>query len=371
MKILVINWQDIRNPLGGGAEVHLHEIFKRLVTRGHAVTLLCSRFHGASREELIDGIRVIRIGSRNTFNFRVPLSYLLRLRRERFDVVVDDLNKIPFFTPLFVRRPLVGVIHHLFGKSIFSEVSLLPALYVWLSERLALPVYKRIPVAVVSESTKNEMLSHGYREENLFLVHNCVDHDRYRPAGAQKPAPPVIGYLGRLKKYKSVEDLLVAFGIVLKEFPKVKLLIVGDGDARERLERIARETGIGASVDFLGYVPHDEKVKYLGRMRFVVNTSAKEGWGLTVMEANACGAPVIASDVPGLRDSVLHEKTGLLYEYGNVEELAGKMMLLLRDDLLCSRLSEEAMRWARSFDWERSADAMLAMLNHAVHKANG
>lgn len=370
MKILVINWQDIRNPLGGGAEVHLHEIFKRLAKRGHEVTLLCSRFPGAPREETVDGIRIIRRGSRNTFNFHVPLQYLFRLRREHFDVVVDDLNKIPFFTPFFVHKPLVGIIHHLFGKTIFSEVSLLPALYVALSERLALIFYKKIPIAVVSNSTKKEMLSHGYSEHNLFLVHNCVDHLLYGLREGQKPASPVIGYLGRLKKYKSVEDLLFAFAIVLREFPKVRLQIVGDGDAREKLERIARETGIGASVDFLGYVSHDEKVKFLGQMKFVVNTSAKEGWGLTVMEANACGVPVIASDVPGLRDSVIHEKTGLLYEYGNVEELAEKMMLLLRDDLLCSRLSAEAVQWARSFDWERSADAMLEVLHHAAGKSH-
>ena len=369
MKILVMNWQDILNPLGGGAEVHLHEIFKRIVRRGHEVTLLCSRFQGSSREELIDGIRVVRCGSRTTFNFHVPFRYLLHLRRERFDVVVDDLNKIPFFTPLYVRRPLVGIIHHLFGKTIFNEVSFLPALYVALSERLALPVYKRIPIAVVSESTRKEMLSHGYRDENLFLVHNCVDHLLYKLRDVQKPAVPVIGYLGRLKKYKSIEDLLLAFAIVLREYPQIRLLIVGEGDARENLERIARETDISANVDFLGYVSHDEKVQYLSQMKFVVNTSPKEGWGLTVMEANACGVPVIASDVPGLRDSVIHEKTGLLYEYGNVEELAGKMMLLLRDDALCGRLSAEAVRWAGSFDWENSADAMLKILNHAAQRA--
>lgn len=368
MKILVVNWQDMKNPLGGGAEVHLHEIFKRIAARSHEVTLLCSRFQDAPREELIDGIRVIRCGSRNTFNFHVPFRYLFQLRRRQYDVVVDDLNKIPFFTPLFVRRPLVGIIHHLFGKTIFSEVSLLPAVYVALSELAALLFYKRIPIAVVSESTKKEMLSHGYREENLFLVHNCVDHLLYGLREVQKPAVPVIGYLGRLKKYKSIEDLLLAFDIVLREFPQVRLLIVGEGDARENLERIVRELDIGSKVDFLGYVSHDEKVRYLSQMKFVVNTSAKEGWGLTVMEANACGVPVIASDVPGLRDSVIHEKTGLLYEYGNVEELAEKMALLLRDEALCTRLSVEAVQWARSFDWERSADAMLELLNHAIQR---
>ena len=370
MKILVLNWQDIRNPLGGGAEVHLHEIFKRLVARGHEVTLLCSRFRGAPREELIDGIRVVRRGSRNTFNVHVPLQYLFRFRRDRYDVVVDDLNKIPFFTPLFVRRPLVGIIHHLFGKTIFSEVSFVPAIYVALNELLAMPVYKRIPIAVVSESTKKEMLSHGYREDNLFLVHNSVDHLLYGVREVQKPALPVIGYLGRLKKYKSIEDLLFAFSIVLREFPQPRLLIIGEGDARENLEHIVRNLDIGGKVDFLGYVSHNEKVRYLSQMKFMVNTSAKEGWGLTVMEANACGVPVIASDVPGLRDSVIHEKTGLLYEYGNVEELAEKMALLLRDDTLCARLSTGAVQWARSFDWERSADAMLELLNHAVQEAD-
>ncbi len=366
MNILVINWQDIRNPLGGGAEVHLHEIFKRVAARGHQVTLLCSRFAGSASEETIDGIRVIRCGSRNTFNFHVPFQYIFKLRRMRFDVIVDDLNKIPFFTPLFVRRPLAGIIHHLFGKTIFSEVFFIPALYVAAAENLALPVYKHIPLAVVSESTKKEMLSHGYREKNLFLVPNCVDHLQYRAMEVEKQSGPVIGYLGRLKKYKSVEDLLFAFSIVLKEFPTVRLQVIGEGDARRNLETIARETKVAPSVDFLGHVTHEEKIQYLSQMKFVVNTSAKEGWGLTVIEANACGVPVIASDVPGLRDSVLDERTGLLYEYANVEQLAQKMLLLLRDDVLCSRLASEAMRWAKSFDWERSADAMLEMLQHAI-----
>src|SRR3989304_5776392 len=110
MKILVLNWQDITNPQGGGAEVHLHEIFKRIVSRGHAVTLFCSSFPGAADEEWVDGLRVIRQGGRNVFNFLVPFLYRARFSREGFDVVVDDLNKIPFYTPWFVSEPLVAVV---------------------------------------------------------------------------------------------------------------------------------------------------------------------------------------------------------------------------------------------------------------------
>ena len=117
--ILVINWQDITNPLGGGAEVHLHEIFRRIVKNGHKVTLLCSKYIGSLDEEIVDGIRILRRGNRNTFNFTVPGVYRELIQENDFDIVFDDINKIPFFTPLFVKKPLVAIVHHFFGKTIF------------------------------------------------------------------------------------------------------------------------------------------------------------------------------------------------------------------------------------------------------------
>ena len=175
MKILVLNWQDIRNPLGGGAEVHLHEIFKRIAARGHAVTQFSCGFRGAPSEETIDGLRVIRRGKRPFFNFLVPWRYWRQFSREPYDVVVDDVNKIPFFTPLFVRRPLVGILHHLFGRSIFVEVPWPVGLYVRGAEWLALPLYRRMTIAVVSESTRQELIGHGFSGGRLPLVPNCVD----------------------------------------------------------------------------------------------------------------------------------------------------------------------------------------------------
>lgn len=369
MKILVLNWQDIRNPLGGGAEVHLHQIFKRIAARGHSVTLFCSRFAGAGAEEVIDGINVIRHGRRNFFNYHVPFRYWTRFKNEGFDVVVDDVNKVPFFTPWFVKEPLVGILHHFFGKSIFAETNVAGAMYVLAGEKLALRAYRTTPMAVVSESTRQELMKAGFPEGNLHIVSNCVDHSLYKQLSSARPQ--TIGYLGRLKNYKSAEDLLYAFEIVHREFPDLRLVILGEGNARPGLERIARELAISPRVNFLGHVGEIEKVSYLNQMKYVVNTSSKEGWGLTVIEANACGVPVIASDVPGLRDSVLDGKTGLLYEYGNIEQLAEKMFLLLRDENLRTQLSQEAVAWARTFDWEKSADAMLEILRGTVERSTG
>jgi glycosyltransferase involved in cell wall biosynthesis len=357
MKILVINWQDIRNPLGGGAEVHLHNIFSRLAQQGHEVTLLCSSFPGAPAAETIDGIRIIRTGSRNLFNFSVPFAYRRVSTSGAFDVVVDDLNKLPFFTPLFVRRPLWAIAHHLFGRSIFVEAAFPVALYVYVMERLALWVYRRcgVPFFVVSPSTRQEFLDHGFAPEKLDLAYNCVDATRYRLTGVRKSPTPLIGYFGRLKRYKCIDQLIQALPEVRRHIPDVHAVIVGDGDDRARLEELARAAGVSDCVTFEGFVTEERKVEILQQMWVKVSTSAKEGWGLTVIEANACGTPVIASDVPGLRDAVRDNETGLLYRHGDVAGLAGMIVSLLSDTHLRDRLRSAALKWAQSFNWDDTA----------------
>jgi glycosyltransferase involved in cell wall biosynthesis len=368
MKILLINWQDIKNPSGGGAEVYLHQIFKRLAAQGHEITLLCSQFSDAPKEEVIDGIRIVRRGNRNLFNYTVPIEYARRFRREHYDIVIDDMNKIPFYTPLYVREPLLGMVMHLFGKSIYKEASVLAASYVYCAEQLALSVYRNTPLVAISESTRAELLSHGCREENIFLVPCAVNHAAYRQLPGVPRTELMIGYVGRIKKYKSVDHLLRAFAIVLKVLLEAKLVIIGEGDGRPAFEQLSHELQIHHATTFTGFLPLEEKVKLLNQMQVVVNTSAKEGWGLTVTEANACGVPAVASDVPGLRDAVKDHETGLLYEYGNIEQLAEKILLLLRDEHLRSRLMKGALEYAQSLTWDKSAEIMLAVIEKVLAK---
>jgi glycosyltransferase involved in cell wall biosynthesis len=364
MNILVVNWQDIRNPLAGGAEVHLHEVFSRIAARGHDVTLSCSSFPGAPHEETIDGLRVVREGGRYLFNYRFLAAYLRRFRRERFDVVVDDMNKIPFFTPLFVGRPLQGVTHHLFGRSIFRETNAILASYVWLMESLAVGVYRRrrIPFIVGSPSTHAELLARGFSAEDVALIPYGLDHGLFRPDPSRRSGRPMIGYCGRLKKYKSADHLLRALPQVLRAVPDLRTVIVGDGDDRTRLEQAAREAGVADAVEFTGFVEERRKTELLQEMWLAVNTSSKEGWGLTVIEANACGTPVLAADVEGLRDAVREGETGELYPYGDIDALARGIIGLLRDQDKRVRLGTGALAWSRTFSWDAAADGTLEIL---------
>jgi glycosyltransferase involved in cell wall biosynthesis len=371
MKILVLNWQDISNPLAGGAEVHLHEVFSRIAAKGHDVTLFCSMYPGASAAEEMNGIHVVREGGRSLFNYLVMQKYFSTFRHEHYDLIVDDMNKIPFYTPVYVKEPLLGVTHHLFGTSIFKEVNAAAASYVYLAEQAALPMYKKIRFIVGSPSTHRELIARGFSPERTHLIPYGVAHSTFRELGIAKSRTPLVGAVGRLKKYKSFDHLLEAFADIRKEMPEVRCMIVGDGDDKPRLMQIASSLGISDAVTFTGFVSEEEKVRCLNQMHVAVNTSAKEGWGLTVIEANACGTPTVSSDVEGLRDAVVDGETGLLYEYGNTLELAEKISLLLRDEHLRQRLTERALERSKEFDWDAAADQTMDVIDKVIGEYHG
>jgi len=368
LRILLINWQDIKNPLGGGAEVHMHEIFKRIAAHGHKVYLLCSEVKGMPAEEVIDGINVIRKGSRSLFNYYVPGLYKKISKKYKFDIVIDDINKIPFYTPLFIHEPLLAISHHFFGTSIYREANIAAGTYVFMAEYLVNIVYKKTPFVVVSESTLNEFISRGFDKVNFNIVTNAITQENFPMKVSEKNPVPTITYFGRLKKYKSVDHLFLAFAIIKKEFPLSRLEIIGRGDFQPYLEDLSRKLGIKDSVKFHGYIPEEIKPKLLSASHIVVNTSMKEGWGITNIEANACGTPVVSANVPGLRDSVNPGKSGLLYEYGNINDLAGKIRTILGVTELRQKLSEGAVEWAKTFSWDKSADDMIKAIEKVVYQ---
>jgi glycosyltransferase involved in cell wall biosynthesis len=365
-RILVINWQDISHPQGGGAEVHLHEIFKRIAAKGHDVTLLCCHYPDAKATETVDGIRIVRRGHRAFFNFEVPGAYRQLLRQENFDIVFDDINKIAFYTPLFVKKPLIGMIHHLFGRSIFKETSILPASYVYGSEALIPWIYRNTPMMVVSPSSQAELIARGMNPDKLEIVYNGVDATQYRPEIAPKSDTPLIGYLGRIKRYKSVQHLIDAMQSVVAEIPAAKLMILGDGDYLPALRQKSQELGLENHVKFTGFIGEADKIKFLNQMWVCVNPSPKEGWGVSVIEANACGTPVIAADSPGLRDSVLDQQTGGLFPYGDIKTLAEKIIALIKQEKLRRELSANARIWAEKFDWEISVQKTLRLIEKTI-----
>lgn len=367
MRILAINWQDLKNPQAGGAEIHLHEILKRIAAGGNEITLLCSSFDSAIEEEEIDGIKIVRKGLRYNFNLILPFVLKSILKKERYDIVVEDINKIPFYSPLFHNLPLLVVIPHLFATTVFKEINFALGLYIYFSEKPIPYVYRHRRFMVISESTKDDLVKRGIKKENIFVVKCGIDHELYK-LGREKYSFPTITYIGRIKKYKSIQHLILAFRLVSKRLPDSKLFIIGEGDYLSHLKKLSKQLGLEEKIEFTGYVKQEEKVERLQRSHVAVCPSLKEGWGLTNVEANACGTLVIASNVPGLKDSVVDGKTGLLFRYGDIEDLAKKIVDVLSNKSLEDKLIQGGLGWARKFSWDEAASQTLNLVNLTLNK---
>lgn len=356
MRFLVINWQDRLNPRSGGAEVHLHETFGRLAASGHDVTLLVSGWRGAPARERLDGMDVHRVGSRHTFAAAAVPYYLRHLRREPFDVVVEDLNKVPLGAPLWAGSPVVLLVHHLFGSTAFASASPPVAAATWLSERPLPLVYGRVPVEVVSQSTADDLVARGFDGARIRVIPNGVDLGFYHPdPGVGRTRDPTLVYVGRLQSYKRVDLLVRAVAELRDRGMAVRLRVAGRGAEQPRLEALARELGVADRVEFTGFVDDEEKRRLLRSAWLHVLTSPKEGWGLTVMEAAACATPTVGSRSPGLRDSVIDGETGLLVPHGDVSALADAIARLVGDRARVEAMGRAARARSETFTWERTA----------------
>ncbi|MFC1999228.1 glycosyltransferase family 4 protein [Chloroflexota bacterium] len=358
MKILCFNWRDITHAMAGGAEVYLHEIAKRL-TNEHEVVLFCGKYKGCKGRDEIDGIRIIRRGGSFSVYLHAIFSYLINLRKENYDVVVDSINGVPFFTPLFVRKPKVAIMHHLVKKEIFFRELPLPLAPVgWLAEKTIPFLYGKLPMVTVSDSSRQELIEFGIPEERIRIIYNAIDHTALG-YGAKSPKP-LIAYVGRIKQYKQVDHLLQAFEIVKKEIAEAELVIAGRGDYGELRKLVKAQTD--SCITLAGEVSEEEKVEILKKAWVFVTPSMKEGWGISVIEANACGTPAIAYDVPGLRDSIRDGETGLLVPQGDIEQLAKAIIELLTDSELRTRVGQNALGWSSCFSWDRSAEEFEQVL---------
>jgi glycosyltransferase involved in cell wall biosynthesis len=367
LKILVLNWQDLANPQSGGAEIHLHQVFGRLAARGHEVTLLCSGWPGAAPRAEADGMRIHRAGGRNTFSLAAPRYYRAHLASEPWDVVVEDLNKVPLFTPYWVRRPLVLLVHHLFGATAFREASAPFAAATWLLERPIPLVYRGLPAQAVSESTADDLVARGLRRRDVRVIHNGVDLRFFAPDTlvARFPEPTFL-YVGRLKRYKRIDLAVEAVALLRARDVHVRLRIAGRGDEEPRLRAQVERLGVTDRVTFEGFVTEERKRELLRSCWGTVLPSSKEGWGITNIEAAACATPAVAADAPGLRESVVHGQTGLLVPYGDAKKLADALASLAADPALVRRLGAGGRRFAEGFSWEHAAELTEAHLREVA-----
>jgi glycosyltransferase involved in cell wall biosynthesis len=367
-RILVLNERDPRHPRAGGAETHLYEITSRLVKRGHAVTHFAVGFAGAAARETIDGVEVRRLGALARYYPAAALTCARATRQGAFDVVLECLNKLPYFSPLYSRAPVLALCHHLFGETAFSQVAWPIAATVVCAERAIPLVYRRRRFLTISESSRADLVRRGIAPERVDVSLPGIRRPRVAFRSLRERRP-LVSYVGRLEPYKRVDVLLRAVAPLAKTFPELEIAVIGRGSDRAHIERTSRELGIAERTRMLGFLDDDERDRWLAESRVCVCASEKEGWGLTVIEANAVGTPVVASDAPGLRDSVRDGETGWLAPVGDVAAFRARIADLLRADERAEAMARSGEVWSRRFDWDLAATELETAIARARSEA--
>ena len=344
----------------GGAEVFTHEVLKRWAAAGHKVTLFTARFRGSKQDEVDDGVNIVRSGGTYSVYWKAREHYRRHFSKEEYDAVIDEINTVPFLASKFVGRgeKVIALIHQLAREYWFYETPF-PASYFgyYVLEKRWLKNYRNIPTVTVSESSRKDLAELGFAK--VFVVGEGLNFQPLEKS-EKKKGSPVIVFVGRLKRAKRPDNAVEAFRMIKQKVPNTELWIIGDGYLKEKLVRNAPE-----GVRFFDPPSNKERRELIKKSWVLVNPSAREGFGLNVIEANALGVPSVAYDVAGLRDAIVDGKTGLLSIPESTEDLANAIIRILTDADLRNRLSEEALVRARNFNWDKVADEFMRIIRTA------
>lgn len=364
LNILIFNWRDTKHKWSGGAETYIHEIAKRWVEDGNSVTIFCGNDYKSKKNETVNGVYIMRRGGFYTMYAWAAVYYVLKLRG-KYDVIVDSENGIPFFTPLFARKPIILLIHHV-HQDIFVSHMKFPLSYIgkFIEGKLMPFVYRNKTVVTVSNSSRDEIVKLGIAKgKSIEIINPGINIQKNRKS---KTKHPTFVYLGRLKPYKNIDIAIKAFAKVSKIYKNAQFFIVGDGESRLQLETLTKTLRLENKVTFFGKVSEKEKVNILARSWIAIQPSTVEGWGITVIEANMCGVPVIASNTNGLRDSIDDGKTGLLFKVKSIQQLAENMRFLTKNKKLRKEMSQRAFLWSKKYSWDAASFNLFSIAQNEV-----
>jgi glycosyltransferase involved in cell wall biosynthesis len=360
------------NPAAVGGDLYLWELAKGLSKNGNHVSLLCGSFPGSKARENISGVKIIRLPGSWNLPFKILKKYFEELKGN-FDVVIEEAiggQRFPFFCSLYIKEPLVAVWHQKHSKIFREQYSFVLGNMFSFLEFFQAKIYRKRPILTPSKGAKNQIVSLGFNANNINVVYDGVAKE-FLDAKLDKNRENLIVYLGKLRRYKRPDHAILGFAGLLKVFKKpCRLVIAGktseiDKCYVDELRQLAQKLGVSNLVNFEINISEEEKLNLLKKARILVQPSPVEGFSIVVIEANACGTPVVASDgVPP--DVVINGRNGVVYPYGDITAQSMAIFDLLSDAGRWQRMSEKGVLWAQNFTWEKSAASLTLFLRKIV-----
>jgi glycosyltransferase involved in cell wall biosynthesis len=358
-RVHFVAWRDLDDPEAGGSELHAHKIASLWAAAGLDITFRTSAVPDGPSALTRDGYRVLRRSGRYAV-FPGAAWEGLRMGHRPGDALVEIWNGMPFLSPLWYRGPRIVFLHHVHAE-MWGMV--LPPTLARLGDtverRLAPRFYRSSRIVTLSESSRGEIVEMLHLPARRVTVAPPGVDERYTPGGHRSPTPLVVA-VGRLVPVKRFDALIRALAEVKSRIPDLEAVIIGEGYERPALEALRDELGASDWVRLPGHVSDEELVDFYRRAWVVASSSQREGWGMTLTEAAACGTPAVATDIAGHADAVVDGESGLLVD--DLAQLPTALERMLGNEVLRSRLSKGALARARWFTWDATARRALEAL---------
>ena len=356
MRVVALTWRDLPNPSAGGAEVLIDRLLSGLKERGHEVALVAGGPVAEHEYETVNG------GGTYSQYLTAPIICMTRFRRA--DVIIDVENGLPYFSPLWRRRPSVCLVHHVHTDQWHGHFPRPIATACQAVERRVMPVvYRNRTFVAISNSTADDLVAIGVPRDHIRVIESGVDLPE--TSSLTRSEEPLFLSLNRLVPHKRVDLLLDAWEIASREIPG-RLVIAGDGPELNRLR--AKAAGI-PRVEVMGRVSEETKDRLLAESWAVLSAAHHEGWGMSIMEGAAAGTPALAVDAPGIRDAIVDDVTGVLVHAPESElptALATAWVALSADGPRRERLGRAAEERAAQFSWDVTVDRWQSALQEVL-----
>jgi glycosyltransferase involved in cell wall biosynthesis len=358
-RVHFIAWRDLSDPEAGGSEIHAHEIAKRWAQAGMDITFRTSYAPGLAQVTWRDGYRVVRKAGRYAVFPRAAIGEIIG-RYGRRDALIEIWNGMPFFSPLWARGPHLTFLHHvhaeMWNMTLPNSLALVGKT---LESKIAPRAYRSTQIVTLSDSSKRELVEDlGFVSDRVSVVEPGIDGS-FTP-GAQVCASPLVVAVGRLVPVKKFDRLIHVLARLRRRNPTLRAIIVGEGYERPMLESLIAKLGAEEWIELPGRVSDDELINLYRQAWVVASTSAREGWGMTLTEAAACGTPAVVTDIAGHRDAVENEVTGFLVT--NDDDFFDAIDQIICDPDLRSRMSKAASSRSERFRWDTTARRVLEVL---------
>ncbi len=361
MKLLWLTWRDGEHPFAGGAELVNEELAKSLARDGHEVLFLVGGFKGGEKEGFFNGCKVVRLGNRWTVYLEVCKYYRKNLIGWA-DLVIDEINTVPFFAKFYIKEKKVLFVHQLCREVWFYQMFFPLNLIGYFLEPVYLWLLRNEAVITVSKSTKKDLMRFGFNKKNIHIISEGIELEPVKNLySIKKYNETTILSLGSIRSMKRTLHVVKAFEVSKTKVKDLKLKIVGESSSRygKKVIKYIQKSRFRKSIEYLGEVSKKEKIQLMQKSHLACFSSVKEGWCLVVTEVNSQGTPAVVYNVDGLRDSVIEGKTGIVVKTNTPEKIAESIIQILKNKELYEEMQRNAYWFSKQITFDNSYSDFL------------